>query len=77
LVEEKLFSHLLRIVVLLTNGDLEAVECQDQDVFLLARIRNAGICGTFEDCAGAAAFIAKLHAQQKNIPGWNSMEIEL
>jgi hypothetical protein len=62
----------LRVVVLLKDGKLEAVECQDQDFFLVARVRGAGICGTFEDQISANAFIAKLHAQQQSIPGWQS-----
>jgi hypothetical protein len=63
---------MLRVVVLLKNGELEAVECQDQDLFLVARVRSAGICGTFDDRPSAVAFIAKLHAQQRNIAGWES-----
>jgi hypothetical protein len=62
---------LLRVVVLLKNGELEVVECQDQDFFLLARVRGAGICGTFDDRRSADAFIAKLQAQQCSI-SWRS-----
>ena len=62
-----------RVVVLLKDGNLEAVECQHQDeIFLAARIRNAGICGTFADRVGATAYIAKLLAEQHKIVGWNS-----
>jgi hypothetical protein len=55
-------------VVLLKNGELEAVECQDQDFFLVARVRGAGICGTFDDRPSADAFIAKLQTQWRSIP---------
>lgn len=65
---------MLRVVVLLKNGELEAVECQDQDYFLVARVRGAGICGTFDDRPSADAFIAKLCAQQRSIPGWQSAD---
>lgn len=54
-------------MVLLKDGNLEAVECQQKDIFLAARIRNAGICGTFADRAGAMAYIAKLRAEQQTI----------
>jgi hypothetical protein len=54
-------------VVLLKQGDLEAVECQPQDIFLLARIRQAGICGVFDRRHEAEAFIAKTREQQRTI----------
>jgi hypothetical protein len=62
----------MRVVVLLKNGKLEAVECPDRDIFLLARLRDAGICGAFNDRPAAKAFIAQLHAQQRTIAGWQA-----
>lgn len=67
---------LLRVVVLLKNGELEAVECQDQDFFLVARVRDAGICGTFDDRPSATAFIEKLRRQQSGLAGWPSASAE-
>jgi hypothetical protein len=74
LCNDQKYFPLLRVVVLLKNGELEAVECQDQDLFLVARVRGAGICGTFDDRASANAFIAKVHTQQQSIPGWQSAQ---
>lgn len=65
---------MLRVVVLLKNGELEAVECQDQDLFLVARVRDAGICGTFDDRASANAFIAKLHTQLRSTSEWQTAQ---
>ena len=50
---------LQRIVVLLKHGTLEAVECQNDEVFLLARVRGAGICGVFDDHETAENYINK------------------
>lgn len=47
------------MVVLLKHGIMEAVECHRDDVFLLARLRNAGICGVFESPAEAEQFIER------------------
>ena len=66
--------RLLRVVVLLKNRELEAIECQDQDLFLVARVRGVGICGTFNDRASANAFIAKLHRQLRSIPEWQTAQ---
>ena len=48
---------MLRFVVLLKQGAFEAVACREEDVFRLARLRNAGICGVFDDLATAETFI--------------------
>ncbi|MBV9224181.1 MAG: hypothetical protein JOY85_09145 [Acidobacteriaceae bacterium] len=48
-----------RFVVLLKHGVLEAVECQSSEVFLLARVRGAGICGVFDDRETAENYINK------------------
>jgi hypothetical protein len=50
---------LRRVVVLLKHGNLEAVECESDEVFLLARVRGAGICGVFEDRQTAEIYINK------------------
>jgi len=50
---------LRRTVVLLKHGTLEAVECQNDEVFLLARVRGAGICGVFDDRETAENYINK------------------
>ena len=50
---------LRRFVVLLKHGILEAVECQNDEVFLLARVRGAGICGVFDDRETAESYIDK------------------
>jgi hypothetical protein len=47
------------VVVLLKHGVLEAVDCESDEVFLLARVRNAGICGVFDDRRTAQAYIDK------------------
>ena len=47
------------MVVLLKQGIMEAVDCPRDDIFLLARLRNAGICGVFDNRETAAAFIKK------------------
>lgn len=69
-------THLLRVVVLLKNGELAAVECPEQDLFLMAQVLGAGICGTFDDRPSATAFIAKLRAQQRSILGWQAAATE-
>ena len=53
------------IVVLLKDGNLEAVPILSRDVFSLARAREAGICGIFEDRANAEAYIEALRQEQK------------
>lgn len=49
----------LRFAVLLRQGTFEVVECGDGDLFHLARCREAGICGVFEDLSAAEKFIAE------------------
>ena len=50
-------------VVLLKNGKFDLVDCAREDIFVVARIRNAGICGVFEDRRKAEAFIDQLKTQ--------------
>jgi len=38
---------------------MEAVECPREEMFLLARVRGAGICGVFETRKDAQDFIEK------------------
>jgi len=53
------------IVVLLKDGNLEAVQCESRDVFSLAQARDAGICGIFEHRVDAEAYIQALRQEQK------------
>jgi hypothetical protein len=53
------------IVVLLKDGKLEAVLSESRDVFSLARAKDAGICGIFEDQANAEAYIDALRREQQ------------
>lgn len=46
-----------RVLVLLKQGALEAVECESDDVFVVARVRDAGICGVFDDHKEAEAYM--------------------
>jgi hypothetical protein len=48
------------IVVLLKNEQLTAVGCDRTDVFLVAKSRDAGICGVFDNRSLADQFIARL-----------------
>lgn len=48
---------MLRFVVLLKYGTFEVVACEEDDVFDLARSRDAGICGVFDDAASARTFV--------------------
>jgi len=57
------------IVVLLKDGKLEAVATPSRDVFTLARARDAGICGIFDDRANAEAYIEILREEQRR-NGW-------
>jgi len=56
-------------VVLLKDGKLEAVATPSRDVFTLARARDAGICGIFDDRANAEAYIEILREEQRR-NGW-------
>lgn len=53
------------IVVLLKDGNLEAVSTESRDVFSLAQAREAGICGIFENRVDAEAYIQALREEQK------------
>jgi len=59
------------VAVFLRQGSLEAVECPREDVFLLARLRNAGICGVFEDRESALRYIEK-----HQLPGYETQKEE-
>lgn len=52
-------------MVLLKDGKLEAVATQSRDVFSLARAKDAGICGIFDDRANADAYIESLREEQR------------
>lgn len=65
---QSVIQSLRRIVVLLKHGVLEAVECLSDEVFLLARIRGAGICGVFDDWGAAEGYIQK-HALPCSVAG--------
>ena len=47
-------------VALLKNERFTTVACDRADVFLIARFRESGICGVFENRSSAEHFIAKL-----------------
>lgn len=53
------------IVVLLKDGNLEAVQSESREVFSLAEARDAGICGIFENRVDAEAYIQALREEQK------------
>jgi hypothetical protein len=53
------------IVVLLKDGNLDAVPSESRDIFALAQARDAGICGIFENRADAEAYIQALREEQK------------
>lgn len=46
-------------MVLLKHGVLEAVECDRDEIFVLARVRGSGICGVFENLPAAKEYIVK------------------
>lgn len=46
-------------MVLLKHGELEAVECDRDEIFVLARIRGSGICGVFDHLSDAETYISK------------------
>jgi hypothetical protein len=61
------------IVVLLKDGNLEAVQSESRDVFSLAQARDAGICGIFENRLDAEAYIQALREEQKR-NHWDARE---
>jgi len=61
------------IVVLLKDGNLEAVQSESREVFSLAQARDAGICGIFENRADAEAYIQALREEQKR-NHWDARE---
>jgi hypothetical protein len=56
------------ILVLLKKGGFELVTCKREDVFTIAHIRQAGICGLFEDHMTADAYVEGLRSAQKHWP---------
>jgi hypothetical protein len=50
----------LESVVLLKAGVLQIIECPNDAVFALARIRAAGICGVFRDRKQAQDYIDRI-----------------
>ena len=70
-------SH--RTVVLLKHGVMEAVECLSDEIFLLARVRGAGICGVFDDQPTAERYIQKhaLPMGSQSSPGKSKAILEV
>ncbi len=56
--------------VLLARGELDVLLCDREDVFLAARIRNAGICKVFENKDEAEEFVDRLLIEQER-NGWS------
>jgi hypothetical protein len=54
----------------LKDGELSWVDCGTEDIFLVAKVRAAGICSTFPDRAAAEMFISSLKREQTR-NGWN------
>jgi hypothetical protein len=52
------------VVILLSRGVLQSVSCEADDVFVVAKARNAGICGVFPTQADADARIYELKMEQ-------------
>jgi hypothetical protein len=52
------------VVILLSRGALQSVSCEADDVFVVAKARNAGICGVFPNQADADARICELKMEQ-------------
>ena len=68
--EPRTNSQVLRFIVLLKQGSFETVECSLEDVFLVARLRSAGICGVFENRTRAEEFIDSLSGPAEGqLPG--------
>ena len=63
-----LFIVMTSILVLLKKGGFELVRCEREDVFTIARVRKAGICGLFDDPMSAEAYVEGLRCAQKHWP---------
>jgi len=63
-----LFIVMTSILVLLKKGGFELVRCEREDVFTIARVRKAGICGLFDDHMSAEAYVEGLRCAQKHWP---------
>jgi hypothetical protein len=49
----------MSFLVLLKDGHFAIVECSSGEIFDLARERDAGICGVFDDREPAEALVAR------------------
>ena len=53
----------------MAKGELQVVQCQREDVFLVARVRNAGICKVLDTKPDADAFVLAMRGEQNRL-GW-------
>jgi hypothetical protein len=65
--EEYTVRKMSCVVVLLKDTDLQTILCEPEDIFLVARTRNAGICGVFPDQASANEKITNWYGEQSRI----------
>jgi hypothetical protein len=49
----------MSFLVLLKDGFFAIVECSSREIFEVARERDAGICGVFDDREPAEALVAR------------------
>jgi len=63
-----LFIVMTSILVLLKKGGFELVRCEREDVFTIARVRKAGICGLFDDPISAEAYVEGLRCAGVEAP---------
>ncbi len=54
-----------RHVLLLKHGQFSIVECPHADVFVLARVRDAGICGVYKERGVAEQKVEELNQAAK------------
>jgi hypothetical protein len=52
-------------LVLLKGGCFSIVECRYEDIYAVAKERDAGICGMYSTHAEAEDFIARAHAPDR------------
>jgi len=53
----------MSFLVLLKDGLFAIVECSSREIFDIARERDAGICGVFEERGPAEEFVARERAR--------------
>jgi hypothetical protein len=53
----------MSFLVLLKDGIFAIVECSSREIFEVARERDAGICGVFEERELAVALVAREQAR--------------